>query len=123
MSLFVIAEVALVAIGDLLLRSSRRRHGFRASLVIVLVLDLPRSFRSRARARARMGRERSSVVEKRHDGVPDGEHDEKKRERHMNEEPAVEPVMKPDLQIEHSAFVAPRLDFLEPAAVTFGDAQ
>jgi len=32
-------------------------------------------------------------------------------------------MMQTHLQIEHPAFVAPRLDFFDPAPVAFGDAQ
>ena len=41
----------------------------------------------------------------------------------MDKKPGVQPVMKPDLDVEHSALVAPRFDFIDPAAVAFRDAQ
>ena len=41
----------------------------------------------------------------------------------MDEKPAVKPVLEPDLEVEHSALVAPRLDFIHAAAVPLRHAQ
>ena len=60
------------------------------------------------------------IVKEGHVGVPDGEHQEQKRKRHMDEEPAMEPVMEAGLEIEHAPFVAPGLDFFDSTAVVFG---
>src|SRR2546423_5558270 len=64
-----------------------------------------------------------SIIKKRHAGVPDGEHQKQKRKRHMDKEPAVEPMEQAHLDIEHAPLVAPALDFLDAAAVTLGYAQ
>jgi hypothetical protein len=64
-----------------------------------------------------------SVVEQGHVSVPDREHQEQKRKWHMNEKPGVQPMMKACLQVEHPALVAPRLDFLYPASISFRDTQ
>src|SRR5438045_9224163 len=62
-----------------------------------------------------------SVVEQGHEGVPDREHDEQKRKGHVNEKPAMEPMVEADLNIEHPSLVAPRLDFFDAAAITLGN--
>jgi hypothetical protein len=55
--------------------------------------------------------------------VPDREHQEQKRKRHVNEKPGVQPMMKARLQIQHPALVTPPLDFLHPASISFCDTQ
>src|SRR5438309_5241228 len=41
----------------------------------------------------------------------------------MDKKPAVEPVLKPDLQVEHSALVAPGFVLVDPAPVAFRNPQ
>jgi hypothetical protein len=41
----------------------------------------------------------------------------------MNEKPGVQPVLQAHLDIEHAPFIAPVLDFFDPAPVGFGHAQ
>ena len=41
----------------------------------------------------------------------------------MEEEPTVQPMLQPGLQIEHAAFVTPGLDFFHASAIAFRDAQ
>ena len=62
-----------------------------------------------------------SVVEEGDDGMPAGEQNEKERERHMDEEPGVEPVMKLALQIQRPPLLTPALNFLYPTAIGIGD--
>ena len=54
--------------------------------------------------------------------MPEGEQQKEKREWHMDKKPPVQPMMKPNLQIEHPALVTPGFDFIDPAAITFRDA-
>ena len=44
--------------------------------------------------------------------MPDGEEEEQDRERNVNEQPAVQPVLQLRLEIELAPFVAPRLELL-----------
>ena len=91
--LFVITEIAFVALGNLFLCSARRGHG------------------------------RRSIIKKGHERMPRREHQEQKGERHVHKKPGVQPMVQFRLQIEHAALVAPRLDFFHPAAIRFGHAQ
>src|ERR1700693_2425674 len=93
MFLVVITEIAFVALGNLLLGSTRRGHG------------------------------RRSVIKKGHERVPRRQHQEQKRKRHVHKQPSMQPVVQLGLPIEHAALVAPRLDFFHPAAIRFGHAQ
>lgn len=89
--LFIITEVTFVAFGDLLLRSARCGHGAR------------------------------SIIKERHERVPRREHQQEKRNRDMDEEPAVQPMLHFGLQIEHAPLVAPRLNFIHAHAIGLRD--
>src|SRR5712691_2003774 len=92
MQLAIVAEVAFVTLGYLLLRTSGFGH-------------------------------RRLVIKKRHERVPEREHEQEKRNRRVHKEPAVQPMMQFDLQIEHAPLVAPCLNFFHAIAVRFGDAK
>ena len=77
MFFLVIAEIAFVAFGNLLLRSARCGHAWR------------------------------SVIKKRHKRMPPCEYEQQKRKRHVNEQPAVQPMVQFCLKIEHATLVAP----------------
>src|SRR5450432_1995552 len=88
-----ITKIAFVALANLLLGASRRGHDAR------------------------------SIIKKCHVGVPDREHQEQKRKWYMDEKPAVEPVLQTHLQIEHTALIAPPLNFFDTIAVGFRHTQ
>src|SRR5439155_22380706 len=60
------------------------------------------------------------VIKQRHERVPRRKHEKQKGKRHVHEQPGVQPMMQLCLKIEHPALVAPRLNFLDAAAVHFG---
>ncbi len=55
--------------------------------------------------------------------MPDREQQQQKRKRHVNKKPAMEPMVKARLEIEHPSFVAPGLNLFDATAVGFGHAQ
>src|ERR1041385_28743 len=60
-----------------------------------------------------------SIIEEGHERMPGREHEQQKREGHVDEQPPVQPVVQSRLKIEHSALVAPRLNFFDAAAIAF----
>lgn len=87
----VITEVAFVALGNLLLRSTRGGH------------------------------DKGSIIKKSHVGMPRRQHDQQKRNGRVDEEPAMQPMLQFRLQIEHASLVAPGLNLFNPAPMRFGD--
>jgi hypothetical protein len=51
--------------------------------------------------------------------MPPREDEEEKREGHVHEEPAMQEVLQVDLQVEHPALVAPRLNLFDSALILF----
>ena len=58
-----------------------------------------------------------SVIEKGDHRVPRSEKNEEEGERHVDKEPAMQPMVQAELKIEHPTFVAPALNFLDSRAI------
>ena len=60
-----------------------------------------------------------SVIEKGDHRVPRGEKNEEKGKRHVDKEPAMQPMVQAELKVQHPAFVAPCVDFFDSGAIRF----
>ena len=64
-----------------------------------------------------------SVVKQRHKCMPEGQHEKEERDRGVDKEPGVQPVVQLRLEVEHATLVAPGLDFFDARAVGLGYAE